>query len=129
MFHFFGTAWAESSSLADQRHAALEAAWLQERKDKDAEIAELVADLDRITTEEETAVAGMTSQVEALQTQLTEFSAQLDESHRAERNAARQAAESATKLAVVQARATAIQEEHQALLACVNPPEEPATAQ
>lgn len=123
-----GTAWAEASALADQRHAAVEAVWLQERKDKDAEIAELVADLDRITEEKDTAVSGLTTQVEELQAQLTELSAALDESHGAERAAAQETAEAGTKLAAVQARATTMQEAYEALLERITPPQEQAPA-
>src|SRR5690348_5048415 len=50
-----GACWAEVSVLAAERHAAVEAAWAQERKDKDQEIAELVADLDKAAAEKDAA--------------------------------------------------------------------------
>ena len=43
--------WAEASTQAAERHTAVETAWAQERKDKDQEIAELVADLDKAAAE------------------------------------------------------------------------------
>jgi hypothetical protein len=50
--------WAEASALAAERHAAVEAVWVQEQRDKDQEIAELVDDLDKASAEKDAAAAG-----------------------------------------------------------------------
>jgi chromosome segregation ATPase len=116
------TAWAEASALADERHAAVEAAWAQERNDKDAEIAELVADLDRLTEEHDTTVSGLKTQVEELQAQLGALSRELDQARAAEQEATGAAADTATKLAAATARDTALQAAYDALLARITPP-------
>jgi chromosome segregation ATPase len=118
-----GTAWAEASALADERHAAVEAVWAQERHDKDAEIAELVADLDRLTEEHDTTVSGLRTQVEELQAQLSALSGELDLARAAEREATAAAADTATKLAAATARDTALQAAYDALLARITPSE------
>jgi chromosome segregation ATPase len=118
-----GTAWAEASALADERHAAVEAVWAQERSDKDAEIAELVADLDRLTEENDTTVSGLRTQVEELQAQLSALSGELDLARAAEREATAAAADTATKLAAATARDTALQAAYDALLARITPSE------
>ncbi|MDQ0867451.1 DNA-binding protein [Arthrobacter globiformis] len=117
-----GTAWAEASALADERHAAEEAVWAQERKDKDAEIAELVADLDHLTEEHDATVSGLRTQVEELQTQLAALSRELDQARAAEQKATAAAADAATKLAAATARDTALQAAYDALLARITPP-------
>ena len=61
-----GACWAEASTLADARHAAVEKAWLQEKKDLTVEVAELVADLDRVSAEKDAAVAELTARIAAL---------------------------------------------------------------
>ncbi|AOT05969.1 KfrA protein (plasmid) [Arthrobacter sp. U41] len=116
-----GTAWAEASGLADARHASVEATWAQERKDRDAEIAELVADLDRLTEEKDTAVSALAARVEELQGQLAVLAAEVEESRATERAVAAEAAETATKLAAADARDTAMQAAYEALLARIAP--------
>ncbi|WP_211880853.1 DNA-binding protein [Pseudarthrobacter albicanus] len=116
-----GTAWAEASGLADARHASVEATWAQERKDRDAEIAELVADLDRLTEEKDTAVSALATRVEELQGQLAVLAAEVEESRATERAVAAEAAETATKLAAADARDTAMQAAYEALLARIAP--------
>lgn len=123
-----GTAWAEASALADERHAGVEASWAQERKDKDTEIAELVADLDRLTEETDAAVAGLSARVEELAAQLAALTGELEESRTAQRAAA-EAAEAATRLAAAQARDTAMQAAYDGLLARISPPPAPGTGQ
>ncbi|MGY2747830.1 DNA-binding protein [Arthrobacter sp. UYCu723] len=122
-----GTAWAEATALADSRHAGVEATWAQERKDRDAEIAELVEDLDQLTGEKDTAVSGLSTQVEELKAQLTALAGELEESRGAERAAAAAAAEAATKLAASAARDTAMQAAYEALLARITPAQVPVT--
>ena len=105
--------WAEASTQAAERHAAVEAAWAQERKDKDLEIAELVADLDKAAAEKESAAAehqarvtALESQVKALEQQLAAVGSDLEASRTAERAAAGAAAEAEKKLASAEARST-----------------------
>ncbi|WP_311380039.1 DNA-binding protein [Arthrobacter sp. ISL-72] len=124
-----GTAWAEASALADERHAGVEATWVQERKDRDAEIAELVADLDRVTEEKDAAVSGLSTQVQELQAQLGALAAELEESRATERAATAEAAEAGTKLAASAARDTAMQAAYAALLARITPAQTRATDQ
>ena len=116
-----GTAWAEASTLADERHAGVEALWVQERKDKDMEIAELVADLDRLTEEKDAAVAALTARVQELETQMNAALGELESSRVAERAAATEAATAVTRLAAAEARETAMQGAYEALLARISP--------
>ena len=116
-----GTAWAEASALADERHAAVEAVWVQERKDKDTEVAELVADLDRLTEEKDAAVAALTARVQNLEAQLNAAMGELESSRAAERAAATDAATAVTRLAAAEARETALQGAYEALLARISP--------
>ena len=120
-----GTAWAEASSLADERHAAVEAVWVQERTDKDTEVAELVADLDRLTEEKDAAVAGLTARVQDLEAQLNAAMGELESSRAAERAAATDAATAVTRLAAAEARETALQGAYEALLGRISPPPAP----
>ncbi|MFE4542216.1 DNA-binding protein [Arthrobacter sp. NPDC056727] len=117
-----GTAWAEASALADERHTAVEAAWAQERKDKDAEIAELVADLDRLTEQHDTTVSGLRTQVDELQAQLSALSGELDQARAAEQEATAAATDAATQLAAATARDSALQAAYESLLARITPP-------
>jgi hypothetical protein len=64
-----GACWAEASIAANERHAAAEAVWAQEKKDLNEEVAELVADLDKATTEKESAVAELTARITQLENQ------------------------------------------------------------
>jgi hypothetical protein len=56
-----GACWAEASTLADARHAAAEAGWVQEKKDLGLEVAELVADLDKVSAGKDAAVTELTA--------------------------------------------------------------------
>lgn len=123
-----GACWAEASTLAAERHAAVEAAWAQERKDKDLEIAELVDDLDKASAEKDAAAAGhaedmarVEAQRAALERQLAVIGKQLEDSREAERAAAKEAADSARKLATAEVRATTLEQVHNALLQRVSP--------
>lgn len=120
------TAWAEASAKADERHAAVEKVWAQERQERDAEIAELVADLDRLTEERTTEVAGLTSRLENLQSQLDAVTGELEQARNAERAAAAEAADAAKELGAAAARNMALQEAYDALLARITPPSAPA---
>ncbi|BCW86450.1 hypothetical protein NicSoilE8_41230 (plasmid) [Arthrobacter sp. NicSoilE8] len=128
-----GSVWAEASAAAAERHAAVEASWVRERAEKDQEIAELVADLDRATAEHAAAatrhadeVSTVTGQRDALDRQLAAVTRQLEDTREAERTTALKAAEAARKLATAEARATTLEQVHQALLQRVAP-EAPTT--
>ena len=116
-----GACWAEATALATEQHAAVQAAWVQESKDKAVELAELVADLDRTTAEKDAAIASLTARTGELEQQLTSLGQQLEAAREAEREAGQAAAEAATKLATAEARAGALKEAHEALLARVTP--------
>ena len=120
--------WAEASVQAAERHVAIEAAWAQERKDKDQEIAELVADLDKAAAEKESAAAdfqtritALESRAEALEQQLAALGKELEASRAAERAANAAAAEAEKKLASAEARSTTLEKVHNALLQRVAP--------
>ncbi|UYY81969.1 DNA-binding protein [Arthrobacter sp. YA7-1] len=123
-----GACWAEASALAAERHAAVEAAWVQERKDKDQEIAELVADLDQAAADKDAAAAAhageitrLEAQRAALERQLAVIGKQLEESREAERAASKEAADAARRLATAEVRATTLEQVHNALLQRVSP--------
>ncbi|MGO4587011.1 DNA-binding protein [Arthrobacter sp. 2RAF6] len=123
-----GACWAEASALAAERHAAVEALWAQERKDKDQEIAELVADLDQAAADKDAAatvhageIARLEAQRAALERQLAVIGKQLEDSREAERAAAKEAADAARRLATAEVRATTLEQVHNALLQRVSP--------
>ncbi|GAA5201705.1 hypothetical protein GCM10023346_46680 [Arthrobacter gyeryongensis] len=123
-----GACWAEASVLAAERHAAVEAAWAQERKDKDQEIAELVADLDKAAAEKDAAAAAHAGEITrleaqrgALERQLAVIGKQLEDSREAERAAGKEAADAARRLATAEVRATTLEQVHNALLQRVSP--------
>lgn len=123
-----GACWAEASTLAAERHAAVEAAWAQERKDKELEMAELVEDLDKASAEKDAAAAGHAEEFErlqaqrgALERQLAVIGRQLEDSRESERAAAKEAADAARKLATAQVRAATLGQVHNALLQRVSP--------
>jgi oligoendopeptidase F len=116
-----GACWAEASGLAETRHAAVEAAWAQEKKDLNLEVAELVADLDRVSAEKDAAVTELTARVTALETDLTAAGEQLEQARAAAQEAAREASEAVTRLAAAEARASTLQQAHDALLQRITP--------
>ncbi|HEY8703040.1 MAG TPA: DNA-binding protein [Arthrobacter sp.] len=127
--------WAEASTQAAERHAAVEAAWAQERKDKDLEIAELVEDLDQAAEEKKSAAAehqaritALESRAKALEQQLAARSSELRDSRAAERAAAGAAAEAEKKLASAEARSSTLEKVHNALLQRVSPETKPSDA-
>jgi chromosome segregation ATPase len=120
--------WAEASKQAAERHAAVEAAWAQERKDKDLEIAELVADLDKVPAEKEAAAAEfkahintLESQQKTLEKQLADLGSRLADLRVEEREAASAAADAEKKLAAAEARISTLEKVHNALLQRVSP--------
>ncbi|WP_284762049.1 DNA-binding protein [Arthrobacter sp. efr-133-R2A-63] len=123
-----GSCWAEASALAAERHAAVEAAWAQERKDKDQEIAELVADLDQASADKDAAATAHSEEITrleaqrgALERQLAVIGKQLEDSREAERAAVKEAADAARRLATAEVRATTLEQVHNALLQRVSP--------
>ncbi|MFK4637133.1 DNA-binding protein [Paenarthrobacter histidinolovorans] len=123
-----GAIWAEASTAAAERHAAIEATWTQERREKDEEIRELGADLDKATaaaektaTEHAEALARIKAQRDAFERQLATVNRQLEEAREAERENALRAAEATRKLATAEARAETLEQVHTALLKRVAP--------
>lgn len=116
-----GACWAEASTLADDRHAAAEAVWTQEKKDLGLEISELVADLDKVTAEKDAAVTDLTARVTALETQAAANQEQLEQARAAEQQASNTAADAAARVAAAEARAETLQKAHDALLQRIVP--------
>jgi chromosome segregation ATPase len=116
-----GACWAEASAVADERHAAAEAVWAQEKKDLGLEISELVADLDKVSAEKDATVTELTTRITALDTQAAAMKAQLEQARTAEQQASNTAADAATRLAAAEARAETLQQAHDALLQRIVP--------
>ncbi|MEC5192687.1 MULTISPECIES: DNA-binding protein [unclassified Arthrobacter] len=116
-----GACWAEASTVANERHAAAEAIWAQEKKDLGQEISELVADLDKVTGEKDAAVTELTARVTALETQAAEMTAQLEQARAAEQQTSAAAADAAARVAAAEARAETLQNAHDALLQRIVP--------
>ncbi|WP_456506027.1 DNA-binding protein [Arthrobacter sp. UYCu723] len=116
-----GTCWAEASALANERHAAAEAVWAQERKDLGLEISELVADLDKVTGEKDAAVTELTARVTALETHAAAIQSQLAQARAAEQQASAAAADASARVAAAEARAETLQKAHDALLQRIVP--------
>lgn len=123
-----GACWAEASSIANERHAAAEAAWAQEKKDLNLEVAELVANLDKVSAEKEAAVAELSSRIAALESDLAAAGEHLARAQAAEQEARKEAADAGTRAAAAaEARAGALQEAHDALLQRITPNTAPGT--
>ncbi|KRE61799.1 KfrA protein [Arthrobacter sp. Soil736] len=127
--------WAEASTLAAERHTAVEAAWAQERRDKDLEIAELVADLDKVPAEKEAAAAEFKARITSLESQqrtlekrLADLGSRLADIRVEEREAASAAADAEKKLAAAEARISTLEKVHNALLQRVSPETKPSDA-
>nr|WP_249777427.1 DNA-binding protein [Arthrobacter sp. C9C5] len=116
-----GACWAEASALANERHAAAEAVWAQEKKDLGLEISELVADLDKVSAEKDAAVTEFTARITALDTQAAAMTAQLEQARTAEQQASTTAADVASRLAAAEARAEALEKAYSALLQRIVP--------
>lgn len=116
-----GACWAEASTVANERHAAAEAVWAQEKKDLGQEISELVTDLDKVTGEKDAAVTELTARVTALVTQAAAMTAQLEQARATEQQASAAAADAAARVAAAEARAETLQKAHDALLQRIVP--------
>ncbi|WP_237742114.1 DNA-binding protein [Arthrobacter sp. CAL618] len=125
-----GACWTEASSLATERHAVVEAAWAQEARDRNVEVAELVADLDRVTAEKDTADKEFSTRIASLEEQLIGVQAAVEDAKAAQRAAEQQATEATAELAGAHTRNTTLQEAYEALLQRISPtpasPENPA---
>ena len=98
-----GTVWAEAARLADDRHAAVQAQWERERKDKDREIARLAAELEAAARRVEGAEANAAEALGAAQ-------------YAREENGRLK-----TELAAAEARAATLQQTIDALLQRITP--------
>ena len=124
-----GACWAEASVLADERHAAVEKAWLQEKKDLTVEVAELVADLDRVGAEKDAAVTELTARIAALESDVAAAGEQLEQARAAAQEAVREASADRARLAAAEARADTLQKAHDALLQRITPETGPEAQQ
>lgn len=116
-----GACWAEASAAANERHAAAEGLWAQEKKNLNEEVAELVSDLDKVTAEKDSAVAELTARIAELERRSIAVAEQLEQARAAEREAAAAASAAATRAAAAEARAGALREAHDALLQRITP--------
>jgi chromosome segregation ATPase len=124
-----GACWAEASALADGRHAAAEAAWAQEKKDLNLEVAELGTDLDRVSAEKDSAVTELTARIAAMETDVAAAGEQLEQARAAAQEAAREVSAAGTRLAAAEARAVTLQKAHDALLQRIMPETQPEAKQ
>ncbi|MBG6218592.1 chromosome segregation ATPase [Arthrobacter sp. CAN_A6] len=121
-----GECWAEASRIAAERHAAVEATWKQESKDKDTEMIELVADLDQAATDKDALVADFTAQVAALEEQLRSQDEELQRARTDVQETRQEAVNAGRDLASAQTHITTLQGAYDALLERITPPT-PAT--
>lgn len=117
-----GACWAEASAIAAERHAGVEAVWAKESGDKDLEVAELVADLDRAATEKGALVADFTAQIAALEDQLGRKEEELRQARATVRTATQDAADAARELVTAQTQAATLHTAYEALLERITPP-------
>jgi TolA-binding protein len=88
---------------------------------RELEIAELVADLDKVSAEKDSAVTELTARITGLESQVAAMEGQLEQARAAERKALKDATEGGTGLAAAEARAATLQEAHDALLQRIVP--------
>lgn len=117
-----GACWAEASAIAAERHAGVEAVWAKESRDKDLEVAELVADLDRAATEKDALVADFTARIAFLEDQLGAQEEDLRQARTIARTATQDAADAARDLVTAQTRAATLHTAYEALLERITPP-------
>ncbi|EMY34998.1 KfrA protein [Arthrobacter crystallopoietes BAB-32] len=123
-----GTVWAEAARMADERHAAVQARWEGERREKDQELAELVADLDRTTAEKDKELERLARELQAAAQRLEGAEANAAEALRAADSAREENNRLRTELAAAEARTATLQQTIDALLQRITPPETPDTA-
>ncbi|WP_035764711.1 DNA-binding protein [Arthrobacter sp. H20] len=117
-----GSVWADAVALAAEQHAALEARWVKEGQDKDTELAELVADLDRITNENKAEAAALNTELAAAVTRAEDAERRVHQAEAAAVSARTDAGTLATDLAAARARADTLQQSHDALIQRITPP-------
>lgn len=116
-----GAVWADAVALAAEQHAAVEARWAKESQDKDTELAELVADLDRISTEKATETAALTAELTTAAEQAAAADVRAAQAEEAATAARADAGTLAAELAAATARAETLQQAHDALLQRITP--------
>ena len=122
-----GTVWAQAAALAKAKHEAFEAQWDQQKKDKDLELAELVADLDTITAEKDQAIAELTSRLATADAEAVTAVNAAAASAETETRALQEAVRLKIGLATAEAKAATLQQAHDGLLRRVTPQQpEPA---
>ncbi|MBG0738844.1 DNA-binding protein [Paeniglutamicibacter antarcticus] len=116
-----GTVWAQAAALAEATHEALEAKWGQEKKDKDLELAELVADLDRITAEKDQTISELTSRLAAADAEVETAVNAAAVATSAETLAREETVGLKIRLATAEAKETTLQQAHNDLLRRITP--------
>ena len=116
-----GSVWADAVALAAEQHAALEARWVKEGQDKDTELAELVADLDRITNEKNAQAAALNTELAAAVTRAEDAEGRVHQAETAAVSARSAAGTLANDLAAARARADTLQQSHDALIQRITP--------
>jgi chromosome segregation ATPase len=116
-----GSVWADAVALAAEQHAAVEARWTQESQDKDTELAELVADLDRIAAEHATETAALKAELTATTERATAAEARAAQAEEAAAAARAENGTLANDLAAARARAETLQQTHDALIQRITP--------
>ncbi len=95
--------------------------WERDRRDKDQELAELVADLDRIAVEKGQAIADLTAQLEAAATRLEGAEKNAGEAVEAAERARGENNNLKTELSAAEARTATLQQTIDALLQRITP--------
>jgi len=85
------------------------------------EIAELVTDLDKVSAEKDAAVTELTARITSLQALAAAMNEQLEQAQAAEQEAAGEASAALTRVAAAEARASTLQQAHDALLQRIMP--------
>ncbi|WP_035765456.1 DNA-binding protein [Arthrobacter sp. H20] len=116
-----GSVWADAVALAAEQHAALEARWAKEGQDKDTELGELVADLDRITSEKNAQAAALNAELAAAVTRAEDAEGRVHQAEAAAVSARSDAGTLANDLAAARARADTLQQSHDALIQRITP--------
>lgn len=116
-----GAVWADAVALAAEQHAAVEARWVKESQDKDHELVELVADLDRITGEKSAEAAALNAELTAAVERAGAGEARAKQAETAAERARAETGTLATDLAAATARAETLQQSHDALIQRITP--------
>nr|WP_176704911.1 DNA-binding protein [Arthrobacter sp.]AXV46448.1 KfrA protein [Arthrobacter sp.]AXV46484.1 KfrA protein [Arthrobacter sp.] len=124
-----GTVWAEAVQTATAEHAIIEKAWREEKAHKDREINELATDLDTAARTHQETVKELKNQVEESNKVARDNAATAAEDREqlavAERKHAGDIAELKSQLAEARATNTTLQKTQDALIARIQPTQEP----